>query len=680
MRFPLSVHLLAIALAAVTPGAAQVCARVVIQIEQELTLEREGFEARLGISNGQPVPLENFSVSLNFADADGNSVAAATESGPNAEGKFFYRIQAGSTAVGSVASGGTGKVVYLIVPTPGSAGGTAEGSIYYVGATVKYTVNGVEQTVELAPDFIRVRPMPSLQLQYFLPGDVYGDDPMTQTVSEPVVPFPLGVRVINHSPFAAARELMIQSGQPEIIDNEQGLLVDFRIIGCEVNGLPAAPSLLANFGDIAPQRSAHGDWLMTASLSGRFVKFTAEVTHAPELGGALTSLIAADAITTHRLIGRVQVDLPGRDAVSDFLAVDNMAGDYVAVKLYESDNDQVSEIVDVYTAANGAAIVVAGSDHRLTVDAASAKMFVTLPSPVAADRSIRVVRSDGKLLPSRNCWISKRKNEQLEWVYTVNLFDTGKLEADTYLLTFSEGVAQNSPPLLTIWGGLVFQALPNTAFSIRASAVDPDGMIPVLDTGDLPDGASFVDGKNGSGLFSWSPGTTQIGSYFVRFRARDASTSESKTVRVDVVTALPVGFISWQNRYWPDSNDPLVTGPAADPDRDEISNLLEYALNGDPTIPDDSILPIIGVHQHDDARYLSLTFNQRRDDPTLLYEVVASDALHLPLADWTVQSQSLTASQEDVPSVMERVIRRDSQTISTAQRYLRLRVTHPDSP
>jgi len=658
---------------------AQVCARVVIQIEQELTLEREGFEARLGVSNGQPAALENFSVSLNFSDADGNPVSAATDSEPNSEAKFYYRVQAGFTAVSTVAAGGMAKVAYLIVPTPGSAGTTAQGLIYYVGATVKYTVGGAEQTVEVAPDFIRVRPMPSLQLQYFLPGDVYGDDPMTVT-AEPVVPFPLGIRVINHSPFATARGLKIQSGQPEIIENEQGLLIDFRIVGCEVNGFPAAASLLADFGNVAPQRSAHGDWLMTSSLSGKFTTFTAEVTHAPEFGGDLTSLIPADAISTHRLLSKVKVDLPGRDNVSDFLAVDEMAGDYVTVKLFESDNDQVSEIVDFYTSANGAELVADGSNYRLIVDAASAKLFVSLPSPNSQDKAIRAVRSDGKILPLQNCWISKSKNDQLQWLYTVNLFDTDKSLGQTYVLSMSEAVAGNRPPVLTIWGGLIFQAVPNAPFSIRASAVDPDGLLPLLATGELPDGATFADARNGSGLFSWLPASSQIGSYFVRFRASDASASDIKTVRIDVVPLLAAGYSKWQQRYWPGSSDPAVISREADPDQDGINNLLEYSLDGDPTNPDDSMLPIIGVHEEGDLRYLSLTFNRRTDDPTLLYEVVGSDEIRSPIADWVVQSQRLTSDQEGVPAGMERVKVRDNQAISKAHRYLRLRVTQPEFP
>jgi hypothetical protein len=58
--------------------------------------------------------------------------------------------------------------------------------------------------------------------------------------------------------------------------------VDFKIIGSEVNGLPATTSLLADFGDIAQNRNGVARWSMISSLSGRFVEFTASYTHADD--------------------------------------------------------------------------------------------------------------------------------------------------------------------------------------------------------------------------------------------------------------------------------------------------------------------------------------------------------------------------------------------------------------
>ena len=82
--------------------------------------------------------------------------------------------------------------------------------------------------------------MPKLYLDYFLPYEVYGDDAFT-IETEPPVPFSLGVRVANKG-FGTAWNLKIDSAQPEITANEQGLLVNFEITGSEVNGKSAKAS------------------------------------------------------------------------------------------------------------------------------------------------------------------------------------------------------------------------------------------------------------------------------------------------------------------------------------------------------------------------------------------------------------------------------------------------------
>ena len=55
-----------------------VCASVQIEIEQELTLERQGFEARMGITNVRGnAALENVEVAVEFRDEDGDEVSAS---------------------------------------------------------------------------------------------------------------------------------------------------------------------------------------------------------------------------------------------------------------------------------------------------------------------------------------------------------------------------------------------------------------------------------------------------------------------------------------------------------------------------------------------------------------------------------------------------------------------------
>jgi len=665
-------------------AADTVCARVVLQIEQELTLEREGFEARLGISNGLPSDLTGFQVTLKFADAEGNPVAVSTVDAPNGAGKFFYRIQTGYTQPVSVAAGADQKVAYLIVPAVGAAGTSANGTRYQVGATIKYTVAGKEEIVELAPDEITVRPMPVLQLQYFLPGDVFGDDPLTTAV-ESVVPYAMGVRVLNHSDYATANKVKIQSGQPEIIDNQQGLLIDFRVIGSMVNGMSAQPTLLADFGNIGPRHAAVGQWLMTSSLSGKFVRFAAEVAHAPDLGGSLTSLIPEEAISTHRLLGQVIVDLPGRDAVADFLATDAMAGDYSVVKLYESDNDEASVAVTYY-APGDSAISLASSGgtpptYQLTVGTAAAWGYVRTASPFSADKQVRAVRSDGKVLPAANSWVSRTRTPEGVISYWLNLFDTTIAAGQTYTLTFTDPLQANRAPVLVLSRNDI-RVRPGRAVTIGSVGTDPDGTIPVLSTGALPDGAAFVDARTGQGTFTWTPVAAQAGVYTVLFKAGDGQLSATASARITVDSSAASGFELWQESHWPGITDPAVMGASADPDRDGLDNLMEYALDADPTMADESVLPVIGVVKIDSLSYLTLAYERRTDDPSLTFEVVASDALHAPLADWSAQTTVVETGETDPVSGRQRIKIRDSVPVETggAHRYLRLRVTREENP
>jgi len=60
---------------------------------------------------------------------------------------------------------------------------------------------------------------------------------------ESSVPFTLGVAVKNDG-YGTAFNLRITSAQPEIIENEKGLLVNFKIIGANVGNKHVSPSTL----------------------------------------------------------------------------------------------------------------------------------------------------------------------------------------------------------------------------------------------------------------------------------------------------------------------------------------------------------------------------------------------------------------------------------------------------
>jgi hypothetical protein len=148
------------------------CARVKIEIAQELTLERRAFDATLRIENGvTTAALECIGVEVLVTAEDGTPVIATTD--PNAtDAAFFLRVSTlqGISAVdgtGTVAGGVTGEAHWLLIPAPGSAGLLPTGRKYLVGARLTYHFQNEDHVVEVAPDVITVKPMPELAMDYF---------------------------------------------------------------------------------------------------------------------------------------------------------------------------------------------------------------------------------------------------------------------------------------------------------------------------------------------------------------------------------------------------------------------------------------------------------------------------------------------------------------------------------
>ena len=85
--------------------------------------------------------------------------------------------------------------------------------------------------------------------------------------------------VIENNGYGEAKNVRLISGQPQIIENERGLLIDFKIIATEVAGVGLTPALTANFGPIPPGQTKIGRWLMTSTLQGLFINYSATFEH-----------------------------------------------------------------------------------------------------------------------------------------------------------------------------------------------------------------------------------------------------------------------------------------------------------------------------------------------------------------------------------------------------------------
>lgn len=371
-----------------------VCARVKIQIDQQAVLTRQAFAGTLEVTNSSETnTIEGVSVVLDIRDANGAS----------ANDKFFIKGPevsglADAGGRGALAPGGSGRLQYTFIPKRDAAPDAP--TVYSFAGTLNYSDNGQAVALPMLPSPVTVYPDPRLVLKYFQQRDVYSDDPFTPEI-EPAEPFALGLIVTNEG-GGTAKNFSITSAQPKIIENRKGLLIDFKIIGTQVGAESREPSLTVNLGDIEPGEAQVAQFLLTASLQGKFIDYEASFTHADELGGLATSLI--ESVEIHELIHVVQDDRTGADHLPDFLTNEVFDEGTQPDTLYLSNG----AIAPVNTATNAAA-TIGTLQGELTANMPGGWSYVSLPDPGAGLKLTRVVRSDGKvLIVGANVWQTDR--------------------------------------------------------------------------------------------------------------------------------------------------------------------------------------------------------------------------------------------------------------------------------
>ena len=506
-----------------------ICARVRIQLSQDVVIARNAFKGTLVITNApENVPLENLSVTLNITE--GNNLSANNLFGINPpELSGVGDVNGG----GVIQPGTTASASWLLVPTRDAA---PDGPVmYYVGGEFSYTQAGSTITVPLFPAPILVKPDPLLVLDYFWAKDVNGDDPLTPEI-EPVEPFSLGLMVRNNGK-GVANNFRIINSEPQIIENEKGLFIDFKIIGTQVNADTVSPSLTVNLGNIDPGTKSIAQWIMTSSLQGTFSDYKADFVHVDGLGNPSLSLI--DTVNIHELTHVVRVDTPSDDNIPDFLAKDGgIYNVYISNNVDSGVVDQSGTSTLTFAAQDGFQSV-----YTLETTPGSGFIYVQLPDPFDGRKAIAgVVRSDGKIIRSENTWLSKTREHSDPWQYYFNLFDADS--TGTYTVTFGDPLPVPHAPVLQFISDKAGEEGSRLSFIVQAS--DPDGTIPSLTTGQLPDSATFADQGNGTGIFDWTPVTGQKGQYKITFIASDGVLNDSQQVTMTIN---------------PDNTPPLLTCP-----------------------------------------------------------------------------------------------------------------------
>ena len=392
---------------------AGVCAVVRIRILQELAITREAFLARLQIENMEDLSLEQINIEIIITDLFTGELSTNLFSIGN--GTLSGSLTTSINGQWMLPSDGTGAVEWLIIPYSEAA--PDSNHIYNVGGSLSYLLGSENITVPLSPTPITVTPDPSLLVHYFWERNVVADNPFTDVV-EPSVPFTLGVAVKNAG-YGTAYSLQISSAQPEIIDNERGLLISFMIIGANIGGERATPSLTVRFGDLTPNTTMVARWYMISSLQGEFMSYTATFENMNPLGDPKLSVL--DDLQIHELIRNVMIYTSNEeDGIPDFLVNDR--DDYLAYpdSLYSSKTLQQYN-VSVGTVLSVQMNIVTSSLAVRTSTNSTGWVYYRyedtqgiLNTTALSVNGTKYAGNQMVVLPSENSWITSDRDETTE--------------------------------------------------------------------------------------------------------------------------------------------------------------------------------------------------------------------------------------------------------------------------
>ena len=258
-----------------------VCSSITLQITQKMVMTRQAFRGTLTVFNGsQDTAMQDIRLNLILSNDKGD-VATSHEFQINAESIDGFTGETDLDSGWSLEGNSTGTATILFIPTKYAA--PDESVDWTFGGTLSYIdpFTGLEVTRELYPVTLTVKPSPNLELTYFMQRDVYGDDALTEVV-EPIVPAEFAL-LVNNKGNGEATNVRMQTQQPEIIENEKGLLIDFELISSQVNGGDAALSFgktIANdFGNIPAHSQMYAQWWLTSTLLGHFTSYKIEIYH-----------------------------------------------------------------------------------------------------------------------------------------------------------------------------------------------------------------------------------------------------------------------------------------------------------------------------------------------------------------------------------------------------------------
>ena len=370
---------------------------VKMQFNQLLTLTRQAFEGTLTIENGSDKSMDDIMLTLTEKMPNGD---LATDK----EFDISYTEFTGFTGnkdkgPWTLGSGETGVLKVKFIPTKYAA--PIAPLDYLFGGNLTFSVDGKERHADLTEQVMTVKPSPELNLDYFLQRDVISDDAITKDIIEPAEEAEFAVLIRNIG-YGDAENLKMITAQPEMVDNEESLFLQYSITSSQLNGqektLAFGKTVTTDFGTLPAQGHAYAQWWMTSSLMGHFIDYNVTYTQLTMSSNPNLSLL--NEVKIHELIRSVVVE---GNANANYAFAVNEVED-------EQNLPDMLYLVDGTTAPiNIGEASTADKDdnvYTLTLEAGSnGWTYAKTADPTDGNATlVEVTREDGTVVPLRNVW------------------------------------------------------------------------------------------------------------------------------------------------------------------------------------------------------------------------------------------------------------------------------------
>lgn len=436
-----------------------VCASVSLQFSQTMVMTRQAFRGTLTVNNGhESVAMKNIKLDLTVSDEEG-IVATSHEFQINPE--KLDGLGGELTGSWTLEAQKSGTATILFIPTKYAA--PTEPKDYTFGGTFSYIdpFTNTEVTRDLYPVTLTVKPSPNLELDYFVQRDIFGDDPLTKDVIEPMIPSEFSL-LIHNVGVGDATNVRITTKQPEIVDNEKELLVDFKIKTSQLNGEEETPvmgeSVQTDFGTIKAGETAYAQWWLTSTLLGHFTKYKVEASHKTNYDNPDLTLL--DTVRVHELIRGIRVNESVTPKVTGFMVNDIEDDEDFPDMMYLTDGT----VAPVVKATNAQLTMTSNSTYQLIVTpSANGWNYIHIPDPTGGRLKLISVNENTNL-DTRKVWQTDRtlrdkKDPKYEYLIHVVDYFTGSLRAGTSSGSFK----------------LVFEERPETTLAVESITGLPEG-------------------------------------------------------------------------------------------------------------------------------------------------------------------------------------------------------------